>query len=267
MDSKQMVDALLEVDPGFEQLCKTLFGELVEPAEVWDFMYEHDGLTRYMPVAKAMPDQADRAVKTGGRFLKTMRKKGGKAGGAVAAGVTGGVVANQFPQSKRGWRQPNAKRVEFKRYDDDGMHVVAAKSDTSDVVWEGTFSKLDQDKRQAFGWASVVEIDGEPIIDRQGDWITPDEIEKAAYDYVLHNRKGGNQHRRDANDQPIHASDLIESFVVTPEKIEKMGLPPQTPVGWWVGYKVHDDEAWSRIKKGEATGFSIHGRGKRRDVD
>lgn len=227
MDSKRVVDALLEVDPGFERLCKTLFGDLVEPADVWDFMYEQDGLSRYVaPVTKAMPDQADVAIQSG-RLVRTLRR-------AVPPAA-------------------------------EGAHVK--KSDTADVVWEGTFSKTDDEKRQAFGWASVVQVDGKPVIDRQGDWITPDEIEKAAYNYVLNNRKGGNQHKRTDDDQPLHASDLIESFVVTPEKIEKMGLPSDTPCGWWVGYKFHDDTAWDEVKKGVRTGFSIHGKGKRRDID
>lgn len=220
MDSKRMVDALLEVDPGFERLCKTLFGDLVDPHDVWDFMYEQDGISRYeAPVTKAMPDQAD--ISTKGRFIPTLRRS-----------------------------RPNA----------------VEKSDDSDVVWEGTFSKLDEDKRQAFGWASVVEVNGKPVIDRQGDWITPEEIEKAAYEYVLHNRKGGHQHKRTEDDQPLQASSLIESFVVTPEKIEKMGLPEDTPCGWWVGYHFHDDQAWEDVKKGLKTGFSIHGKGKRRDI-
>jgi hypothetical protein len=59
---------------------------------------------------------------------------------------------------------------------------------------------------------------------------------------------------------------MIESFVMTPEKIEKMGMPDSTPVGWWVGYKIHDEDAWQKVKKGEVTGFSIHGRGKRKEV-
>jgi len=252
MDSKRMVDSLLEVDPGFEQLCKTLFGDLVEPADVWDFMYTTDGISKMAPVVKAMPDQADLA-KSGGRLVRTLKRHG-------PAAVAGGVVtAGGLKLAKP------SKPAQFTRMDSDGMHVL--KSDDLDVVWEGTFSKTDDDKRQAFGWASVVQVDGKPVVDRQGDWITPEEIEKAAYKYVLENRKGGNQHKRTDDDQPLHASSLIESFVVTPEKIEKMGLPASTPVGWWVGYHVHDEDAWQDIKKGVRTGFSIHGRGKRRDVD
>jgi hypothetical protein len=258
MDSKQMVDALLEVDPGFERLCKTLFGDLVEPADVWDFMYA-DGISKMAPVVKANPDQADQAVKTGARLVRTLRKH---AAPAATGGVAGAVAGKA---SQGGWRKPNSKdEGQWTRTDATGQHVLLRKD--ADVVWEGTFSKLDEDKRQAFGWASVVQVDGKPVVDRQGDWITPEEIEKAAYNYVLTNRKGGSQHKRDEADQPVHASDLIESFVVTPEKIEKMGLPAETPCGWWVGYMFRDEDTWQDVKKGLKTGFSIHGKGKRRDV-
>jgi hypothetical protein len=218
VDSRNVVKSLLEVDPGFEQLCKTLFGDIVHPEDVWTFMYAQNGISKMAPVKKASPDQADLSVKRG-RLMRTVHKS------------------------------------------------QIAKSEGPEVVWSGQIVKADEDKHQVFGWASVVEVDGKPIVDRQGDWITPEEIEKAAYRYVLENRKGGNQHQRDESDQPLHASSLIESFVITPEKIEKMGLPKTTPVGWWVGYKVHDDDAWEKVKKGEVTGFSIHGKGKRAEVD
>jgi hypothetical protein len=138
----------------------------------------------------------------------------------------------------------------------------------SEIVWEGEFSKISPDKQQVFGWASVVEINGEPVVDLQGDYITIDEVEKSAYEYVIKSRKGGDMHRRagENGEIPLQFSDMIESFVVTPEKIEKMGLPDTTPIGWWVGYKVNDPEVWAEIKSGKRTGFSLHGRGQRVDA-
>lgn len=137
------------------------------------------------------------------------------------------------------------------------------KSNDLNIVWEGEFAKFDADKRQVFGWASIVEVNGEPVIDLQGDYISADEIEKAAYEYVQKSRKGGDMHRRNG-EEAFHASEMIESFMVTPEKVEKMGLPAGSlPTGWWVGYQVHDDDTWNLVKSGKRTGFSIHGRGKR----
>ena len=58
------------------------------------------------------------------------------------------------------------------------------------------------------------------------------------------------------------ASNMIESFVVTQEKKQALGLP-RAPTGWWVGFQVNDPELWSKVKSGQRTGFSIHGRGVR----
>lgn len=135
------------------------------------------------------------------------------------------------------------------------------------IEWEGTFTKFDSDKRQVFGWASIVSINGKPIVDTQGDLIDADEMEKSAYEYVIKSRKGGDQHKRTDEGEAFHASDMIESFVVTPEKKERLGLPDDMPIGWWVGFKVNNDETWRKVKNGEVTGFSIHGRGKREPVE
>jgi Putative phage serine protease XkdF len=131
-----------------------------------------------------------------------------------------------------------------------------------DVRWEGEFAKVNTDKQQVFGWASIVELNGEPVVDLQGDYISIDEVEKSAYEYVHKSRKGGDMHLRDGN-QPVIASDMIESFVVTPEKRQALGLPDDTPSGWWVGFQVNDPALWSKVKSGQRTGFSIHGRGVR----
>lgn len=140
-----------------------------------------------------------------------------------------------------------------------------------EITWHGEISKVDTDQHLAFGYASVVSIGGVPVLDRQGDIISQQEIEKAAYDYVRNSRKGGDMHRRVpgmfGDDQPHHVSDLVESFVITDEKVAKMGLPDDTPRGWWVGFKVHDEDTWQLVKKGERTGFSIHGVGRRAPAD
>lgn len=148
-------------------------------------------------------------------------------------------------------------------------------TETHDVTWEGTFSKVDVDKRQVFGWASVTEMDGKPVVDLQGDYIHPTDMENAAYDYVMKSRIGGDMHSRTDEhghiikaDKPLHVSDLIESMVFTPEKIAKLGLAPGSlPTGWWCGFKVHDDRTWAEVKKGNRRGFSIHGAGVRKTIE
>lgn len=225
MDAHVVVSKLLEVDPGFEQLVDTLFGDVVDAQEAWNYLYGD------REVVKMGPDSSEMHV-------------------------SGGLGK---PKRGRFVKKTNAMDVR-------GVSRPMAKADRPMVKWEVEFSKVDDDKHEVFGWASVVQLDGKPVVDRQGDWITPDEIEKAAYKYVMDSRKGGHQHKREG-DSPFHASNMIESIVFTPEKISKMGLPADFPVGWWVGYKVHDGETWEKVKKGDVTGFSIHGSGKRVKMD
>lgn len=139
-----------------------------------------------------------------------------------------------------------------------------------ELVYTGQISKLDPDKRLAFGWASISKVNGEPYVDRQGDWIPIEVTEQAAYDYVRKSRVGGDMHRRAGITKdfgPHKVADLVESFVVTAEKLSKMGVPPDAvPEGWWIGMKVHDDETWDAIKSGRRTGFSVHGSGLRKEV-
>ena len=131
----------------------------------------------------------------------------------------------------------------------------------------GQISKIDDDKRQVFGWASVTDLNGEPVVDHQDDWMAAEELEKAVYDYVLKSRVGGTMHERVGKSQPKATSEMIESFVITPEKIEKMGLPEGSlPLGWWTGFQVRDEDTWRDVKKGKLTSFSIHGVGKREKV-
>jgi len=130
---------------------------------------------------------------------------------------------------------------------------------------EVEIAKIDPYKHQVFGWAQVANWDGEEVHDRQGDVVSIEELEKAAYNYVLDVRVGGDQHGRVAKSDigPRQTSTLIESMVFTPEKIEKMGLPADFPQGWWVGYKVHDEQAWDDIINKRRTGLSVHGTGRR----
>lgn len=113
--------------------------------------------------------------------------------------------------------------------------------------------KLDEDKQQVFGWASVVEKDGKLIVDKQGDMIEPTVLESAAYEYVLSSRSQTDMHERHG------VGRLIESTVFTTEKQKAMGID-LGQVGWWVGFQVDDDALWAAHKRGERPEFSIGGR-------
>lgn len=128
----------------------------------------------------------------------------------------------------------------------------------------GKISKRDDDKFLVYGWASVAnDKDGNPVIDSQGDVISIEELEKAAFDFVRFNGTGGEMHDPDR----MGVSQLVESFVFTPQKLELLGLPEKSlPQGWFVGFKVHDAETWQKVKNGNYKSFSIGVRAVREAV-
>ena len=199
----------------------------------------------------------DRGVKRWGDASYHATRVLGTPGGKVAAG--GGALVLTGAGIHEG-RKANANAVYVDPYDS-----YTAKS--FDFEATGTISKIDEDKHLVFGWLSVSKINGAAVVDKQNDYIDPADLEEAAYAYVHGSRVGGDMHGRGEDGSPRKVSDLVESMVFTPEKIEKMGLPSDFPIGWWGGFKVHDEAAWEDVKKGRRTGFSVHGKGRRTDVD
>lgn len=128
-----------------------------------------------------------------------------------------------------------------------------------------TIMKTDDDKRLVFGWASVsFTVDGAQLEDLQHDMIDPEDLEEAAYEYVLNFRDTGELH----NPNLRKKGKLVESCVFTAEKQKAMGLPEGTlPIGWWIGFKIEDDEAWEKVKKGLYKMFSIEGKANRVPVE
>lgn len=125
--------------------------------------------------------------------------------------------------------------------------------------------KTDDDKRLVFGWASIsITVDGEQLEDRQKDIIDPEDLEAAAYEYVLNFRDTGEEHIQSMRKK----GKLVESCVFTAEKQKAIGIPPGTvPVGWWVGFKIEDDAAWQKVKNGTYRMFSIEGKASREPVE
>lgn len=130
---------------------------------------------------------------------------------------------------------------------------------------EFSIYKTDDDKRLVFGWASIaITVDGEQLEDRQKDMIDPEDLEEAAYEYVLNFRDTGEEHIPTMRKK----GKLVESCVFTVEKQRAMGIPEGTlPVGWWIGFHIDDDDAWERVKNGTYKMFSIEGRAVREPVE
>lgn len=118
-------------------------------------------------------------------------------------------------------------------------------------------AKVDAPEGLVFGWASVVEEAGEIVTDTQGDTIHSDEMEKAAYDFVLNARAAGDMHvRKDG------VGRLVESIAFTAEKQAALGID-LGKVGHWVGFKIDDADVLEKVRSGEYGSLSIGGRGRR----
>ena len=128
-----------------------------------------------------------------------------------------------------------------------------------DFESRGEVTKMDDDKRIVYGYASVISKNGEPIVDRQGDIITADELEKAASEFMLNSRIGKTMHFGEPTTTIIH------SFPMTDE-IKKAYQIESPYEAWLIAVKVHDDATWDMVKKGELKDFSIGGQATRREL-
>lgn len=119
--------------------------------------------------------------------------------------------------------------------------------------------KSDPDQRLIFGWASVVEKDGQAVVDKQGDIIPVEELEKAAYDFVLYSRTQSDMHDR------LGVGRLVESMMFTKDKQAALGIDIGK-IGWFVGFRVDDDALWAAHKSGARPEFSIGGKAHSQEV-
>lgn len=122
--------------------------------------------------------------------------------------------------------------------------------------------KVDEDRHVAFGWAYVSERDGKQVVDHSDEFIAKADLEDAAYLFNMEFRAADEVHT-----DPV-VGQLVESFVSTPEKLQKMGLAPDAlPTGWWTGWYVPDDAIFAKIKDGTYSMLSIGGAARKERVD
>lgn len=135
------------------------------------------------------------------------------------------------------------------------IQAAAEKAAEADDLQRYGIVKTDDSQRLVFGWASVSkDRTGLLIEDHHKDIIEPDVLEKAAYDFVLYGGGANEMHRGPMKGQ------IIESFMVTPEKLHAMGLESKSApqAAWWVGVKLEQD-AYAKVKSGLYKMFSIKG--------
>lgn len=122
-----------------------------------------------------------------------------------------------------------------------------------------TVYKSDDEQKMVYGYASVIEIDGKTLIDKHGDTISEEALVKAAHIFMSRYREGKEMHKGD------QVGEVVESIVFTHDLQKALDIDLGC-VGWFVGYKVHKEEVWEKVKKGELSMFSIGGRATREAV-
>lgn len=121
---------------------------------------------------------------------------------------------------------------------------------------QGEVVKLDKERRVAYGWFSVIEEDGEAIVDAQGDVIKEGVLLDAVHEFAVDSRAGRILHRGH------RIADIVESIMLTKDVQDALGIDLGR-VGWFGAMKFRDDETWARVKSGELQAFSIGGTGAR----
>lgn len=123
-------------------------------------------------------------------------------------------------------------------------------------------TKFNDELRTVYGWASVNAEDGTLVTDTQDDQVEDAELIKAAHDFVSSSRAGGVLHARSAAGTAHRMGDVVESLVLTPDIQKALGVD-LGKTGWFIGYRVNDDDAWELVKSGKLKAFSIGGRARR----
>ena len=117
-------------------------------------------------------------------------------------------------------------------------------------------TKADAEGRFVRGFALVTDVDGEPVVDWQGDVVSIDDMREAAHEFVEKSRAGDVMH----DEQKI--ARLTESVIIDDELAAVLGIADKRR-GWWVGFEVLDADVRKRVKAGELPAFSIGGTGVR----
>jgi hypothetical protein len=88
--------------------------------------------------------------------------------------------------------------------------------------------------------------------DSQGDYMTADEIRKAAYKFMAAGRVNKIDHEHNEVESGAY---VVESFIARDDD------PVFIPGSWVTGVHIPDPGMWAMVKSGEINGFSFGGKG------
>lgn len=134
--------------------------------------------------------------------------------------------------------------------------ITKAKNGQADFSTYGKIVKADKDSHFVTG------IVYEPMAeDAHGNYMTEEEIQKAAYWYAKNGNKVDLQHTF----EKCEGADVVESWIAKSDcKIGDTEIKKGT---WLMTMEITDTDVWDSIEKGEITGFSMGGVGKYSDTD
>ena len=124
----------------------------------------------------------------------------------------------------------------------------------------------DLEQGLVWGWASISDVDGQPVIDHQGDTISEADLQAAAHDFIKNSRTAGIMHSRDANGEPVKAGEIIESVVMTRDLQKSLGID-LGKVGWLICMKLENEAVRKAVADGTLKSFSIGGQGRREEIE
>lgn len=112
--------------------------------------------------------------------------------------------------------------------------------------------KIDDEQRMVWGWAYLCQDEhGAQVVDHSGQIVELADIHKAAHQFMLDSRVGGQMHDE-------RAGSVAESLVVTDAVAAELGMATRKR-GWFIGFHVADQAAWLKVKDGTFQAFSIGG--------
>lgn len=134
--------------------------------------------------------------------------------------------------------------------------ITKAEGDTANFATFGRILKMDADSHFVTG------IVYEPMVeDSQGEYMTEDEITKAAYWFAKNSNQVDIQHCF----KKCEGAAVVESYVAKCDmEIEGETIKKGT---WLMTVEITDSDVWSSIEKGEITGFSMGGFGTHSSED
>lgn len=122
------------------------------------------------------------------------------------------------------------------------------------------FEKADTTGSYVRGWAIVATVDGQPVVDWQGDVVQVDDLRKAAHQFISDARVAKAMHRG----EPI--GEVVESIIIDDDLAKALQIGDGRR-GWFIGMQVHSEAVRKRVRSGELRAFSIGGRGKRQRIE